>query len=735
MFLEHALQYAARGWFVFPLKPRGKEPLTEHGFKDATQDPALIEAWWRRWPDANVGVATGASGLVVLDIDGPIGRTELAALNVTCPKTLAATTGRLGGVHLYYRGVAKSTQIKGEHLDTRGNTGYVVVYPSVHPNGTVYRWANQEQIAPVPEWVAPWAAARKPAGRAGNESPTRRPVPDSPSKAPEKPEWLKGTGAAQSKLAERTLAVLEAVPWSAHEEARLRAALACIPADIGGAIWASYGGALHDLRWIMPDDEDRGLTVYDDWSRTSTGVGAGNGAYRGRGDLERRWESFGRRVGARVTVASIFAHAREAGWDGRVPEQGEIKQINGVHALPQALTQVTAAPIVFPDTDKAGNPKATCTNAAVAIRGLGITCQKDAFHEKFLVGGQPIAQWAGDLSDEAVLVMRRLIKQGFGFDPGGEATRDAAIQECLEHQFDPVLDYLDGLAWDGRERIGAWVVDYLGSPRTRLNCEVGRLLLVAAVRRAREPGCKFDQIVVLEGDEGSGKSSAIKLLAGAENFSDQHVLAASDREQQEAVTGVWLHEIAELTGMKRTDVERVKQFASRTEDRARPAFGRFRRDLKRRSVFVATTNEPSYLKSETGNRRFWPVKTGRIDADQLAVDRDQLWAEAAHQEEAGASLVLDPKLWSEAGEAQRDRLEYDVWEEAVGRYLDQKRTNKTADDCSVYECLITPPLKLNPDQINQIAQNRVAKAFNRLGLEKYRKREGDQLLWRYRPKQ
>ena len=168
-----------------------------------------------------------------------------------------------------------------------------------------------------------------------------------------------------------------------------------------------------------------------------------------------------------------------------------------------------------------------------------------------------------------------------------------------------------GLQWDKRPRLDTWMTIYLGADDTPLNRAIGRLTLVAAVRRVRQPGCKFDQIPVLEGPEGTGKSSAIEILAGKENFSDQTILGLDDRQQQEAVRGAWLFEIADLAGMSKADVDKTKAFASRLSDRARPAYGRAVWALPRRCIFIATTNNETYLKSQTGNRRFWPVKTGR----------------------------------------------------------------------------------------------------------------------------
>lgn len=345
--------------------------------------------------------------------------------------------------------------------------------------------------------------------------------------------------------------------------------------------------------------------------------------------------------------------------------------VNGTHALPAGLRSDAGSDAVsgfirFPDTDKAGKKLATCRNARVAIDGLGIVCEHDTFHGKMLLGGHAIDQWAGELSDEAIQMLRVVIERQFRFDPGLANAHDAAVQECLQHPFDPVRNFLTGLTWDGSPRVAGWLSTYLGAEDTRLNRAIGALTLMAAVRRVRQPGCKFDQIIVLESPEGHGKSTAIEILAGAENFSDQTILTLDDKGQQEAVQGVWLYEIADFSGMSKADVDKVKAFASRKVDRARPAYGRARVDRPRRCLFFATTNEETYLKSLTGNRRFWSVRTGRIDLANLARDRAQLWAEASLMEATGHSLALPESFWSEARSAQESRQEEDPWESTLG---------------------------------------------------------------------
>jgi predicted P-loop ATPase len=209
-------------------------------------------------------------------------------------------------------------------------------------------------------------------------------------------------------------------------------------------------------------------------------------------------------------------------------------------------------------------------------------------------------------------------------------------------------------------------VDYLGCEGTKLERAIGRISLIAAVRRARRPGCKFDNIIVLEGVENLGKSLVINTLAGDENFSDQSILGARDKEVQEILTGVWMHECADLTGMKRADVEHVKAFASRRVDRARPAYGRVTEARPRRSTEWATTNDEVYLQSQTGNRRFWPLRILKaILINELKRDRTQLLGEAAAREAAGESIILDEALWPDAAEAQEARRVRDPWEDVL----------------------------------------------------------------------
>ena len=275
----------------------------------------------------------------------------------------------------------------------------------------------------------------------------------------------------------------------------------------------------------------------------------------------------------------------------------------------------------FPDMANDGSIKSTCNNIRHALKLMSLSCQYDEFHDRLLIGGQPISEYAGEPRAHACLVVRRIIEEQYDFDPYRERMLDAATQLCLENRFDPIVDYLNGLKWDNVQRVDRWLSTYLGAADTPLNCAIGKIALVAQVRRAKQPGCKFDQIIIMESPEGWLKSTALTVLAGGSgNFSDQTILGKDDKQQQELLRGVWVYEIADLSNIRKAEVEHVKAFASRTHDRARPAYGRTVVNLPRRCVIWGTTNNSEYLKSQTGNRRFWPFAIGEVDI--RALERD-----------------------------------------------------------------------------------------------------------------
>ena len=230
-----------------------------------------------------------------------------------------------------------------------------------------------------------------------------------------------------------------------------------------------------------------------------------------------------------------------------------------------------------------------------------------------------------------------------------------------------MVDYLSDLQHDGKTRVTTWLSSCLGADQNSYNETVGRAMLIAAVARIFDPGCKVDTVPIFEGAQGARKSTAVKTLFDPW-FSDELAdLGAKDAAMQ--TRGVWGIEVSELDAMSRMEVSRIKAFITRTTDRFRPPYGSRLIESPRSCVFWGTTNADGYLKDETGGRRFWPVKIGKINVDLLCERRDQLWAEAVMLYKAGVPWwITKAETLRDAERHQRDRYIGDPWDDIIGAY-------------------------------------------------------------------
>jgi 5S rRNA maturation endonuclease (ribonuclease M5) len=253
--------------------------------------------------------------------------------------------------------------------------------------------------------------------------------------------------------------------------------------------------------------------------------------------------------------------------------------------------------------------------------------------------------------------------RGIMVKPGAAAT--AAQIVATDHPYHPVRAYLDKLKWDGVPRLDAWLATYLGAENSAYHTAIGAKALIQAVARACDPGCQADHVLIVEGPQGAGKSSAVATLMPDTGWFCDEIADIGSKDSAQDLRGKWLVEISELSAMKRSEVERTKAFVSRRCDHYRPSYGRRSQDHQRQCVFIGTTNSDAYLGDESGNRRFWPTKVGRIDLAALRRDRDQLWAEAVTRYRKGERWHLAPEAEAMAAAAQAERRIIDPWEEPL----------------------------------------------------------------------
>lgn len=375
----------------------------------------------------------------------------------------------------------------------------------------------------------------------------------------------------------------------------------------------------------------------------------------------------------------------------------------------QAIARVAAGAEAF-QTDKDGRPYANQHNLRLALAKLNVTVRYDRFADRAALSG--LDGFGPHMDDAAMTRLWLRVDEEHRLKFPKEYFWSVVEDAARRNAFHPVVDYLDGLAWDGTPRLDGWMSAYLQADDTEYTRAVGTLMLVAAVRRVRHPGCKFDEMVVLESEQGKTKSSALGVLAVREEwFSDDLPLNADTKTVIERTQGRWIIEAGELKGMRSRDVEHLKSFLSRRVDRSRLAYGRLTHEAPRHFIVVGTTNDDRYLIDSTGNRRFWPVRVGDIDLAALARDRDQLWAEAAAREAAGASIRLDRSLWRTAALEQEERRTVDPFAlELAGLFGELQGKVRTRD---VWDFMGTPRGQRTPEQ-----ERRIGVAMRDLGFER-----------------
>jgi predicted P-loop ATPase len=336
-------------------------------------------------------------------------------------------------------------------------------------------------------------------------------------------------------------------------------------------------------------------------------------------------------------------------------------------------------------------------------------------------GGPTINQWTDHHDTRACVWFQ---EHGIPVSPG--VVGRGILTAARESPVHPVRDYLSRLTWDRTPRLDTWLTTHLGVEDSRYVQAVGSRFLISAIARVFRPGCQADCMLILEGAQGTLKSSALRALAHPW-FTDR-ISKPGGKDASMEVKGIWLVEMSELDALTRATNSATKSFITCPQDRFRAPYGRHVVDQPRQCVFAGTINpQGGYLKDPTGARRFWPVSCGVIDLDGLRRDRDQLWAEALVRYQAGAAWWLEtPELEALATAEQATRFEVDAWTEVVDNWLVSR------DDVSVGEVLMGA-LGISRESWSQTAQNRIAKILKIEGFEKFRPgRAGRSRTPRYR---
>ncbi len=688
--LRIAYSYADRGWHVFPVhsvdKERrcscgragncgrpGKHPMTPNGWKDATTEHDKLAEWWGKWPNANIGIAGGPSSLLVVDVDprnnGDDTFADLEARYGKFPETLTALTGG-GGQHYYFdvRGVDGrfKGRVLGQGVELQGYGQYVVAAPSTHYSGRIYEWD--------------WGQAKEPA------------FP---------PPWL----------------VEEEHRKSRNQEAA-GAPMDCI---LGVAFSASamIGPALGPDRVcvVCPWESDHTQGSRYDSSTIVFGPVKGS-----------RWGWFQcshahcqERLAAFTGVSRMHEVLRALPEKAATYAQQRIKGAD--RELRRVVREKWEASLVWDPRgeniiESAGNLRLMLGNMS---EWAGIVAYDESRDRLFwtkqppeVVGFRTPA--AGkEITEHDWIHTSHWFSLNRAVNFKKETAADVLVAAGHQNMHNSLGAYLDSVRRDERSRLDSWLTEYCGAEDTPVVRRVGRSWLISAIARAMSPGCQVDHVLVLEGQQGSGKTSVFRVLGGEWYLGNLPKL--DDKDAKHILSGAWIVEIQELAAVRAASIEKTKAFITETYDQLRPPYGRHFIKRGRRCVFGVTTNDGEYVQDSTGARRFWPVRvgvSGHINIDALRSDRDALWAEAR-------DAYLNGEQWwikaSEGGVAeslrdeQHARQSSDPWEGVVQMYVDNHRDYVSTSE--LLRALAIEPGKQSPgDSV------RIGKILAALGWER-----------------
>lgn len=470
----------------------------------------------------------------------------------------------------------------------------------------------------------------------------------------------------------------------------------------GDTAWRTLAMSLHDASGGDPDVCD----LFMEFCRTDPEYDTDADEAMNR----LRWESFRTDKGTRVTIGTLHKICRDHGVpddamyavftdasDEFDPVGSDSTEISRVESRGLKINKQNVAPDTYEN--------ALC---AVVRSGLGPAWDDLKQNVIFRAEELPWQEHFGRVLNDHVLRMARLYLvnqyQGVAYSPSKDNLLEALMTCAYGAKFNPVLEYIASLSWDGTSRVEHLFSHYFNCGNYAYERAVSRCFMIGAVRRMCSPGSKFDTMPILRSPQGWEKSTAVRTLFGAKWYSDADLGNLHDKDSAMKLRGIWVQEFAEIDSLTRAETGAMKAFCSRATDRQRDPYGRVAEETPRRCVFIATVNEGGFLKDSTGGRRFWPLDVqDPIDVALIAADRDQLWAEAAVQEAQGASDVLPQDLWPVAARRQAEQTSDDPWGDTLAFFLNQRAARGDGDEGDDFPAL--PPDRVHTSEL-----------FNTLGI-------------------
>ncbi len=402
----------------------------------------------------------------------------------------------------------------------------------------------------------------------------------------------------------------------------------------------------------------------------------------------------------------------------------------GFDVVPTTQPDGTPAPLPPPayERDNKGAILATVENVALACRRpdeCGVHLGYDSFQGAIMLADAP-GEWRSFRDVDYTQLRIMLERQGFK-PVGRELVRDVVEKVADENQFDSALTWLDALTWDGVPRVESFMLTYFGADDTPYARAVGLYLWTAMAGRIVEPGIQADMAPILVGAQGLGKSSGVAAMVPSPEFFAEVSFNDKDDDQARRLRGKLVAEISELRGLGTRDEDAIKAFITRTHEQWVPKYREFAASYARRVVFVGTTNRDEFLADDTGNRRWLPVRVGRVDVAALQRDRLQLWAEARDLFALEGVAFHDAERL--AKDVHGDHMVSDPWEDDIAKWLDTPDDFDSGSTPRMREYLrindiAAGALRLEVRQFGKREEMRISKCLQKFGYEKGRRSIG-----------